>query len=236
VDIGKSISFTFEDEDWPTKIVIGAAFLLIPIVGSIAAFGYMLRLMESVIRGEERPLPAWDDLGDMLAKGALLFVAQLVYAIPLLIMICAPLVLVIPLVMPLALAGESEELQAALGGTSAIAICGVSCLAFLYWLFLLLIGPAIMIQLVRTRQLGACFRVGELFNYITSRTGDYLTAVAVAIGISLGGSAVIMTMSSILGIIPCIGTIIGIIISLPVYFLIFVMIGHLYGQLARLYQ
>jgi hypothetical protein len=232
VDIGKSISFTFEDEDWLTKVGIGSAFLLIPILGMIGVIGYMVRLMENVIRGEEQPLPAWEDLGDVLTRGVLLFIVNLVYAIPLLIIICAPLVLV----MPMALAGESEQLQTLLGGLALIAISGASCLALLYLLFLFAIAPAVMIQFVRTQQVGACFRVGELFNYVTSRTGDYLTAVGVAIGISLGGSVVIMTINSVLGIIPCIGSIIALIISLPIGFLIYVMIGHLYGQLARLYQ
>jgi hypothetical protein len=164
----------------------------------------------------------------MFTKGALLFVVQLVYGIPQLVMICAPLSLLIPL----ALAGDSEKLQALLGGLSLITLGGVGCLVFLYWVFLLFINPAIVVQFVRTGKIGACFRVGEIFAYFTSRQGDYLKTVG-GVVVAILATQVVTTMVSS---IPCAGLIAAIVLAFPATFLMYVVIGHLYGQLARLYQ
>ena len=52
-------------------------------IGIFFVNGYLARLVRNVVEGLERPLPEWTDLGDMFAEGAMLFVAALLYMIPL---------------------------------------------------------------------------------------------------------------------------------------------------------
>ena len=39
MDIGKAFGFVFEDEQWVSKILLGAAIMLIPIFGLFALIG-----------------------------------------------------------------------------------------------------------------------------------------------------------------------------------------------------
>jgi hypothetical protein len=81
MDIGKSFSFPFEDEKWLSKLVIGAIVSAIPIVNIIFA-GYIVDTIRNVMAGLARPLPEWVDWGDKFMKGLILFLASLVYSIP----------------------------------------------------------------------------------------------------------------------------------------------------------
>ena len=64
------------DPEWPSKLLIIALILLIPIVGAINAIGWMLASLDRLRAGEERLAPA--NLSH-LARGVRLFVVDLVY-------------------------------------------------------------------------------------------------------------------------------------------------------------
>ena len=82
MDIGKSFSYVFDDEDWVKKVAIGGVISIIPIVNFIAV-GYSLRALKNVAEGKERPLPEWDEWGDDWVKGLMVTLAGFIYAIPL---------------------------------------------------------------------------------------------------------------------------------------------------------
>jgi len=44
MDIGKTFTYVFEDEDWVKKVLIGGVINLIPIVGFFFTAGYMLEM------------------------------------------------------------------------------------------------------------------------------------------------------------------------------------------------
>jgi hypothetical protein len=83
-DFLKPLSFVFEDPQWVQKLLMGALFSLaaVVLVGIFFVNGYLARLVRNVVEGVERPMPEWTDLGDMFAEGAMLFVAALLYMIP----------------------------------------------------------------------------------------------------------------------------------------------------------
>ena len=93
MDIGQAFSFVFEDEEWIVKILLGAVLMLIPIFGQCALMGYGIAIVRNVKAGEPRPLPDWGNLGEYFMDGLMFWVATLIYALPIFILIC-PIVLV----------------------------------------------------------------------------------------------------------------------------------------------
>ena len=71
VDFGRCFRFVVDDPDWLKKVLIGGAFTLasVLIVGLFFVAGYWVRLLKRVAAGEARPLPEWDDLGDIFKEG-----------------------------------------------------------------------------------------------------------------------------------------------------------------------
>jgi hypothetical protein len=81
VDIGRAFTFPFDDEDWVGKLVmvivwtLVAAIPLIGLVGAAALAGYVVELLRNMRRGDENPLPRWDNLGEKITDGANVLVA-----------------------------------------------------------------------------------------------------------------------------------------------------------------
>ena len=90
MDIGKAFTFVFDDEDWITKVLVGALFVLasMVLVGIPFLIGYSIALMRNVMRGDDKPLPAWDELGEKFKEGILLVLIFLVWSIPIWIVAC----------------------------------------------------------------------------------------------------------------------------------------------------
>ena len=81
--VTRSFTYVFEDKDWPKKIAIGAFFTLAAciVIGIPFVLGYILEAIRNIRRGEETPLPEWDNLDGKFWDGLKLFAVALVYAI-----------------------------------------------------------------------------------------------------------------------------------------------------------
>lgn len=216
MDVGKSLTYITEDQNWVMKFVIALAmsffaFLIIP---GIILNGYIIAIARNVMNGAERPLPEWDDWGGFLRDGFNLFVALLVYTLPFWLLAC------IVGISTVGFSGLSEvsEDAAAAGFLATFGLVG--CLALLFLLALLFVNPAVIIQYLRHNNLGACFRFGEVFGIVRDHIGD----IAIVVGIMF---AVIFVLG-IVANIPCIGWIISFLVG-PY---LAVVSGHLYGQIA----
>jgi hypothetical protein len=224
MDIAKSFTYILEDEEWITKLGIGAVltfffWLLLPIPLLV---GYTVAVLRNVRDGYERPLPAWDNWGKLFMDGLFIMIAQFVYTLPFLLLFC---VVSIGMVASAGMAELSEELAAA----SLLATFGLSACLFLIWyVAILLISPAIMIQYGRTGTLGSCFRFGEVIAIVRRNVGDILIAFVAILVVTFVFSA----FTSVLGAIPCLGVIIGLVISLAFSPYLVMVTGHLYGQIA----
>ncbi len=231
MNVGKAVGFVFEDEQWVSKILIGAIIGLIPIFGSLALTGYGIRVLRNVRQGLVRPLPGWDRIGEFFVDGLLFWVALLVYSIPLLILMC-PLVFV--WLLPLAVA-DNGDLPAVLGGLAGIVSAGVGCLAFLYALLLWILYPVLQIRYAQAGKLAACLRFGQVFRFLSAHLGSVIVAQlvvwAAAVIVSIGLSMLI----AVFGLIPVCGWVIATLLGfvfLPVGVWLIVLAGHLYGQIA----
>ncbi len=207
MDFGRAFTFPFDDEEWPVKIIIGTLLSFIPFM----ALGYQAQVVRSVLRGEKRPLPGADELGQIATDGILSTIAAIVYFLPLSLIGC---VIVFP-----AVALEGSDL----GG---LLLCGVLCcvipLALLYTI------PGSMLWwmgLIRYAESGDAmdfFRFSARIGDVRRHAGDlgklWLTMVALVV--------VGMLAMPLAGVI---------VVGLPLLgFYSQLVSGHLIGQVGRM--
>lgn len=224
MDVGKAFTFVMEDDEWLSKLGIGAiisllSFLIFPV---FLLAGYLVAVTRNVRKGMDRPLPRWDDWGQMFMDGLYLFLAQLIYSSPFWILLCAAIALTI------GGSGLSEVNADAMMAVIATAWVIVSCLMLLLSIALLLISPALVIQYVRHGQFGAMFRIAEVLSIARQNAGAIVVTALALLAFSLALTAVV----TVLNIIPCLGTIAGIILSILSTPWLIAASGHLYGQIA----
>jgi hypothetical protein len=226
MDFVRAFTFISEDERWPAKVGIGSLvmlagmFLIFP---SIFLVGYQVALMRNLISGAPRPLPEWDDWGKLFRDGIQLFVALLVYTLPLWLLYCAGFGLIFLPILPV-IAGGSEEMIAALFGLAFVTWALLFCLLFILGFVVLFITPAVYIQYVRTHELAALFRFREIYALVRAHAGDILL-VAVAGIVAYMALSLIMT--------PLILTGCGTILIIPGMVWLMLAVAHMYAQIAR---
>lgn len=227
MDIGKSLTYMFEDEKWANKVVVGAVINMIPIL-NFASAGYMLATIRNVANDITPSLPTWDDFGDYFIKGLVLTIIGLIYALPLLILSCCPMVL-----MFLPAFSETGEMAAALGALS-VAILGLfGLLVLLYALAYSFVMPAVMLHYASAEDFSAAFQFGPIFAFIRDNLNSYLKAwlYVLVLGILIGIGQVAVGL--FVGWIPICGWIFSWIIGLGVAFWTYLVMAYVYGSFAR---
>lgn len=224
MDIGKAFTFVAEDEEWLSKLGIGAiitlaSFLILP---AFLLVGYMVQVTRNVKNGEARPLPVWTNWDKLFIDGLYVGIAQFIYTLPLWLIVC------VAIVATVGFGGLTETMENAAGMAIATTWILVSCLILLVAVALFFISPAIIIQYVRTGEFGATFRVGEVFGIARDNAGSILIAAVAMFVVSL----VFSILVGALQIIPCIGTIIGTVLGILAGPWFAAASGHLYGQIA----
>ncbi len=219
MDIGKSIRFVFDDERWITKLLIAVVLSILSVLFIPAFFliGYMVAVARNVKNGVKNPLPEWDDWGKLFMDGLYIFLAQMVYSLPMLILVCIASIATGGF-SAVAEAGADPDALSAMMGTTLFLM---TCLLMIYGLVLVFISPAIVIQyILNDNKLGACFRFGEVLGIARANIADILMILLVTLGINLVVGLVVW--------IPLLGMIVGV-FAYP--YVMFVS-GHLYGQIA----
>ena len=232
MDIGRAFGFVFEDEEWVSKVLLGAAILLIPIFGGFALLGYSIAVLHNVMADDPRPLPTWDNLGRYFTDGLMFWIVTVVYSLPFLIFIC-PMVVVW---LPPALAGEQEELMNVLVGIAGVVSAGLGCLALLYGVLLGLLTPVVQIRYAEAGEIGACLRFGEVFRFLFAHIGPIIVSQMLVWLAGMVIASVVGGVGGFLGIIPICGWILAAalgLLMLPVSVWLMVFAGHLYGQIGR---
>jgi hypothetical protein len=230
IDFNRAIQHPFEDKDWAVKMLIGAGVNLVPIL-NFALQGYTVDVVRNTSRGRDVPLPNWDKLGDHFIDGLKLFVVQLIYALPILVLMFGLTIVSVTFGIGMDSAGNDSANGMMAAGFS-IVLLTLTCLGVLYGLFVAFITPALYIQIACTGQIGACFRFNEMNAVVRRNTGDYLLVVLVPLVIGV----IFAIGISVLNIIPFVGAcftfmLIPVLIVLTPY--IQIVLGHLYGQLIR---
>ncbi len=218
MDINKALTFVFEDERWLVKVLIGTglmllSFLIIPI---FFIQGYMIRIVRNVMDGVERPLPEWDNWGEMFKDGLNLVIAGLVWTLPIWLAMCCSFLFFIPAGM-----SEGSDLGDIMAGLGAVTMMAMLCLVFLFGIALMFIMPAITVRYAQTDELSSVFQFGNIIALTREHLGDIIIAVVVIFGLSL--------VLGLVGIVPIIGWIISLAASIYVTF----VSGHLFGQIGE---
>ncbi len=227
MDIEKSFTFPFEDKDWLLKLGVGGLITIIPIL-NFAWSGYLVGIIRNVMSDATEPLPAWDDLGKKFTDGLILFAAGLVYALPILIVFVLPLGI-------LASSGRLSELRnlERISEAGGVLLACIACVFILYSLALSVIYPAILVLFSREGTFASCFKLRAAFDLISGNMGPFFTAWGLSLAASFGVGLVISLVGAILGLIPCLGQIISLPLSLAAGAYIAVVYAHLFGQFGR---
>ncbi len=231
IDIGRAIQHPFQDRDWATKLLIGAGINLVPVL-NFALMGYALDALRNTARGEDVPLPTWQQLGDQFVEGLKLFVVQLVYALPIIVVSLVAAVGTTGLAVMADSGSYRSDSSEVFGlGFTAVWLC-FTCVAVLYGLVIAFITPALYIQLARTRSITACLRLGEIWGMAQRNFADYALILILSVGLGIAISVVF----TVLAIIPFVGLCV-MFLFIPAMILaapyVTVVAAHLYGQLAR---
>ncbi|HSB00872.1 MAG TPA: DUF4013 domain-containing protein [Anaerolineales bacterium] len=231
MDIEKSFTFPFEDKEWTAKLGLGAAIGLVPIL-NFAWSGYMVGIIRNVMSNTPEPLPTWDDLGRKFTDGLIIVAASLIYALPMLILLCLPLS---AMAFSGILSGNSdmEELARTLAGAGSVLFICLLCVFGLYGLLLSIIHPAILVMFAREGTFASCFKLREAFDLISRNARSFFTAWGLSLLVNLGVGLAIGFVNAIVSFIPCLGTLVGLALSLLAGAYIITVYAHLFGQFGR---
>jgi hypothetical protein len=216
MDFGQAFTFMFKDEEWIKKVLLGILISFVPIFGQFALVGYTLAIIRNVRNGEPQPLPDWSEVVQYFVEGLKLWVVNLVYSLPALVLAC-PLILIGFLPM---LAGNNTELMDTLGAITGI-LAIVLCLPpILYGFFLTLLSPALLIRLAETGDISACLRFKEVIRFAFANIGPIIISLLIvfAAGLIIIPVASALTLG-LLGLLAPLWT--------------NASLGHLCGQIAR---
>ncbi|MBX7237136.1 MAG: DUF4013 domain-containing protein [Caldilineales bacterium] len=217
MDIGKSISFVFEDKKWLEKILIGGLIVLATIlfswtiigaiVGAGLLYGYMIELVRNVRRGDDLPMPEWDNWGEKIVLGIKYGILLIVWSLPILL-------ITLPLILLSAIVGDSDA-----ANVLGLAWTCFACLSILYGILILVATPAITIFFAERGDITDGLKFGDILRFTRQYIGDIIIAVIVILAVGI--------VAEIAGLLLCgIGLLFTSVWSTLVQ-------GHLYGQIGR---
>lgn len=225
MDIGKSFSYPFEDDQWISKLLIGAVVNAVPIL-NFAFTGYTIDIIRNVSDGVTLPLPDWSEFGDKFVKGFLIWAAGFIYSLPAIFLSCLPIGFFF---IPVARTEGSNINETFFSVFTGIGIFLV-CLLVIYLLLLSFYLPAVYINFARKGSFGSCFEIGEIIGIVSANFGQYLTAWLITIvGATIVG-IIITVLGAFVGWIICIGWILAWVVGAVGGVYILAIMSHLFGQ------
>jgi hypothetical protein len=192
----------------------------------------MVGILRNVMEDVPQPLPTWDDLGKKFTDGLILFGAGLVYALPILILLCLPISV---MVFSGVISGSSdmEDLAQAIAGAGGLLFLCVFGVFGLYGIVLSILHPAILVIFAREGTFASCFKLRQAVDMISRNAGPFFTAWGLSLAVNLGVGLVAAFVTTVVSFIPCLGTIIGMAFSLAAGVYIIAVYAHLFGQFGR---
>lgn len=169
MDLGKSFSYVFKDDDWIIAILVGGLIQFIPIIGQLWLLGYTAECARREADQRTDLLPGLEDFGTRLVDGFKFFVITFVYALPAVI---AGLILGLLMIPLFSLGGDSGEFA----GTAVIiySICCFTPVIIVVGVFSAVLGYAGIGKWIRSGSVGAAFRFGEVYSYVSGNWGKFL--------------------------------------------------------------
>jgi hypothetical protein len=231
MDAEKSFTFPFEDQEWISKLGLGALISLVPIL-NFAWSGYLVDIIRNVMSNNPKPLPAWDDLDKKFKEGLVLFGASLVYASPILIAFCLPLGILAASGL-LSANSDMQDISQTLTGAGGVLLFCLLGILILYGIVLSVLYPAILVMFSREGTFASCFKLREALALISKNAGPFFTAWAVSLAVSLGVGLLVGFVNMVVGFVPCLGWVIGLALSMGSGVYATAVYAHLFGQFGR---
>jgi hypothetical protein len=214
MNIGRAFGFITEDEQWLTKILIGGVLQLIPVVGGLLLYGYVVEIARNAMQGHARPLPRWniDTIGDTLLRGLLSWVIMFLYSIPIIL-----IALVFAMVVGIVSGGSAAAGDEAGGMVAAVASLCLSLGVLVAMLAVSLVMFAAFVRYIQTDSLSEALKVGEVLAMTRASLGTWVMVLLVSI---LAG------LVSMVGLIACgVGALFTTVYGYAAF-------GHVLGQVA----
>jgi len=229
MDLGRAYTFAFKDPEWTSKVGLGALMAGVPGLNFVS-LGYGVELARNVARGEARPLPTWNRFEKLFVDGFWLSLAHMIYLSPLLAMGgCGLLALWAGLF--LAFQGQTDQQI----GLNFVLVAGVFLVGMLalsvFSFFAGLVMPAVTAQYVRRGTFAACFRFSDVWQLVRDNSSAYLL---VWVGMQICSWVVfpvVFAVGTVVSFIPCLGTFAYLLLLGTASFTIWLVSGHLTGQL-----
>lgn len=233
MNFGQAFAFIGEDENWMKKLGIGVLVSLVPFL-NFAALGYQVQISRNVAKGEKRPLPNWDNLGDLFLDGLRVIGAMFVYMLPMLFLYGLAMLFAV-ISLDSAAFAETSSGSAQPIPTAFITMLGVMLLCSTpYTLLIWLLWPLLSIQIARKKKFSACFDFKEMWQLVRQDWVNYLLVVGIYLGLTMAASFVVMPVALVLIFIPCLGIFATMGIQGAVMMLTQAVNGHLQGQFIQL--
>ncbi|MCS7246301.1 MAG: DUF4013 domain-containing protein [Thermomicrobium sp.] len=193
MDIGRAFTYPFQDSEWLHKALIALVMLLIPIIGWLIVFGYIMRIIRQIALGSDVPLPEWDDFAGDLARGFKFFVISLIWAIPFYLLAgCFQ----IPGVLLQTQAGSDLAEDPLF---VVLSLCGY-CVAWLIGQVLTFIAPLFVTRFAVADRFGAAFALRDIVRELPRGIVDLLLIFLLSWGLSV--AVAFSLLLCIVGILP----------------------------------
>jgi hypothetical protein len=210
MDFALAFSFPFKDQQWFKKLVVPGLVSLIPVIGQFFIVGFGLNVAKRIIEKNPESLPELDFGGD-LKRGFMSFVIGLGYSLPLIVL---ALIFGIIMVAIGGLAGDGNSDTAGILGV--VMGAGFGIISILYGILVAFFTSAAMGNfLAKGEELGAAFRIKEIWGFLKTAIVPYLLVIVGGIAANLIGS---------LGSIICA---VGLLVTMPYAMAVY---GHFIGQ------
>lgn len=218
LEVMRSFTWFLEDPRWLVKCAIGSLFMLasLLVLPFFLVLGYQCEIIRSVAAGRDCEMPDWVDLPRLFRQGVSLFAIQLVYSIPLILLVAAVSALGF-LVGDTPVEGQAHGVVLLLVLTAFI-IGWIACI--LYAGLVTLAFPATAGTYVRTGSIKAALQPGVVTGLVKA---DFKAYVLVFLIIAFLTPAI----ASLGFLALCVG------VFITMFYAVLIN-GHLAGQLARL--
>lgn len=212
-DLKENVTFVFQDSEWVKKTLIGALLGIVPVLNFVTA-GYGLAVIKN-IRDERSPaLPNWgENFGKYFIDGLIMVVISLIYALP-----------------GLVLAGILSAIGSA-GDRGFGSFMGVLVALFglLYGVVMIFWVQGAIINYAVDGVFGAAFALQKIRDLVVKNLGR----LAMTVIIWVVGGIVMGIAGAILAVIPCLGWLLGWILSVGGVFYLLLVMAYNCGFVAK---
>jgi hypothetical protein len=171
MNIERSFLFAFKGSHSGAKLGLGGLFSLLffTIFFAFVVMGYLMQVLREVLEGRDGKLPEWKNLGRLFNEGIVPVLVWLIYASPILLTFCV----------------EYRFFSADLSPASLVIMFAWAVIRLVLGLAASVVLPLALIRLAVRGSFASAFDFGEMFNFIKANPGNYFTAWALMLVVSM---------------------------------------------------